>query len=117
MIAAIDVHFVLAFLVALCAAVFSWNALGRRVMSAVVGIQVVSGLALAGVLGASHQPLPHGIWLHIVGAFAALLCYGFASRAGRRPGGDRAALLLSIAGLVCVAATLTLGLRMYMGAA
>jgi hypothetical protein len=111
MIGAVDVHFVLGFLVALTALVFSWNALGRRVVNAVLGLQVLAGLALVGVHVATHEPIPQGSYLHIGGALVALILYGLAARAGKRPEGGRVALLLSIAGLLCIAATLYLGIR------
>ncbi|MEO6834492.1 MAG: hypothetical protein ABI231_01105 [Candidatus Tumulicola sp.] len=112
MTAVADIHFVLAYLVALCALVFSWNALGRRVIGAVLGLQVLAGLALATFLTANHQALPRGAALHIGAALAALLLYGLASRTGKRPDGARGALALSLLGLLCVAATLYLGVRM-----
>jgi len=106
------IHFVLGFLVLLCALVFSWNALGRRVMNAVVGLQFLCGLALAGTFGMQHVPLPTGVWTHLGLAFVALLAYGMAMVFGKRPGGGRIALALSIAGLICVCGTVYLGLHM-----
>jgi hypothetical protein len=110
---AINVHFVVAFLVALCALAFSWNTLGRRVMSGVLALQLLSGIALAGTFGASHAPLPGIVGWHILGALAALAFYGMAAGAGRRPNGARRALIFSLAGLVCVGITIAIGTHMY----
>jgi hypothetical protein len=109
---ALDIHFVLAYLTALCALIFSWNAMGRRVISAVLGLQILAGLAVTAVLGANHAALPRGAGWHIAVALAALVLYGLASRAGKRPDGGRNALVLSILGLLCVAAALYMGVRM-----
>ncbi|HEY5426814.1 MAG TPA: hypothetical protein VIJ77_09705 [Candidatus Tumulicola sp.] len=112
MAAALDIHFVLAYLVALCALVFSWNALGRRVVNVVLGLQVLAGLAVAGMLGANHVSLPKGAAFHIAAAIVALICYGLAARFGKSPRGGRTALALSILGLLSIAAALYLGVRM-----
>lgn len=106
------IHFGLAYLVGLCALVFSWNSLGRRVMNVVLGLQFLAGLVLAGTFGAQHLPLPPALWLHLTGSLAALIAYALARRLGDRPGGGRAAMLLSIAGLLCVAGTIYVGLHM-----
>jgi hypothetical protein len=106
------IHFVLAFLVLLCALVFSWNSRGRRVMNAVLGLQILCGIAYAGTLGMQHIPMPPAVGSHIAGAFVALAAYIFARRLGDRPGGERLGLVLSIVGLLCICATLFLGLHM-----
>ncbi|HTX59538.1 MAG TPA: hypothetical protein VMH02_07630 [Verrucomicrobiae bacterium] len=104
-----EIHFVVGFLVGLCALFFSWNSRGRRVMNVLLGIQVLIGLALAGSFGMSHVPLPPGIWGHVAFGLAGLVAYAFARRIGDRPGGGRAGLALSLIGLLCVAATLYVG--------
>jgi len=106
------IHFVLGFLVLLCALAFSWNALGRRVMNAVVGLQFLCGLVLAGTYGMQHVPLPARIWEHAGLALVALIAYGMAMVFGKRPGGGRIALALSIVGLLCVCVAVYLGLHM-----
>ncbi|HTA38580.1 MAG TPA: hypothetical protein VK760_05870 [Candidatus Acidoferrales bacterium] len=105
------IHFVLAFLVLLCALVFSWNSRGRRVMNAVLGLQVLCGIVYAApfVLQGALSP---SIWAHVAGSLAALLAYGFARRLGDRPGGASTGLALSIVGLLCVSATIYLGFHM-----
>lgn len=112
MTAALDIHFVLAYLTALCALVFSWSSLGRRVINVVLGLQILAGLAVAGLLGANHLSLPRGAAFHIAAALAAIVFYGLASRAAKRPGGNRGTLVLSVLGLLCVAIALYLGIRM-----
>lgn len=112
MILATTIHFILAFLVAICAAAFSWNALGRRVVNAVLGLQVLAGLFVLATQVAAHVPLGSKAVLHVGAAFAAVLCYGFASRAGRRAGGERTALLLSLLGLLGVGLSMFWGFRM-----
>jgi hypothetical protein len=108
----LEIHLVLAFLAALCAVVFSWNALGRRVVGAVVGLQFLVGLVAAGVMGASHMTLPPQVWLHLVIAILVLAAYGMASGASRRAGGANRALLLSIVGLVLLFLNIWIGLHM-----
>jgi hypothetical protein len=105
------IHFVLAFLVLLCALVFSWNSRGRRVINAVLGLQVLCGLIYAVPL-VMQGALSSAIWLHVAGSLAALVAYGFARRLGDRPGGASAGLALSIAGLLCVCATIYLGFHL-----
>jgi FtsH-binding integral membrane protein len=107
----VEIHLVLAFLAALCAVIFSWTPNGRRVVNAVVGLQFLMGLVVAGVLGANHQPLPPTVWLHLLIALAFLACYGMAMRYGRRAGGARPALYLSILGLLLILVNIWLGAR------
>jgi hypothetical protein len=106
------IHFVLAFLVLLCALVFSWDSRGRRVMNAVLGLQVLCGLIYATAFVMQHAALPSTVWAHVAGSVAALLAYGFARRLGDRPGGAPTGLALSIAGLLCVSATIYLGFHL-----
>ncbi|HTU71355.1 MAG TPA: hypothetical protein VMF11_13680 [Candidatus Baltobacteraceae bacterium] len=108
----LEIHLVLAFLVALCAVVFSWTANGRRVVNAVVGLQFLVGLVAAAMLGANHLPIPPAVWLHLLIALAILASYGIAMRTGKRAGGARTALLYSIAGVVLVFLNIWLGLHM-----
>ena len=108
----LEIHLVVAFLLALCAIIFSWNEQGRRVVNAVAALQFVVGLVLAGMFGASHTPLPPQVWLHIVAALLILACYGLAMRFGKRAGSSGAALGFSIAGLVLVFYNIFLGWSM-----
>ena len=110
--AILEIHLVVAFLVVLCALVFSWNDLGRRVVNAVAALQFVLGLVLAGIMGANHIAMPRNLWLHIVSALLVLASYGMALRYGKRAGGAQTALTYSIVGFVLVFVTFYLGLRM-----
>ncbi|MBV8489323.1 MAG: hypothetical protein JO199_02245 [Candidatus Eremiobacteraeota bacterium] len=108
-----DMHFLAGFLVALCAIVFSWNALGRRVINAVLGLQILIGLVALSMHLSGHEPVVPALGWHVAGALAAALCYGAASAVGRRAGGGGVSLGFSIVGLVLVLATMTLGMRMF----
>ncbi|MDQ2865925.1 MAG: hypothetical protein M3R51_06830 [Candidatus Eremiobacteraeota bacterium] len=108
----LEIHYVVAFLLVLCAIVFSWTSLGRRVVSAVAILQLVLGITLAGLIGAKHVPLPPLIWLHILCTFVVLGSYGFAMRYGRRAGGARIALAFSVAGAFFIFLTFYIGLHM-----
>jgi hypothetical protein len=106
-----DAHFIIAFLVALCALVFSWNSMGRRVMNAVTGLQFLVGLILAGVLGAQHIPLSPLTMVHLLCALGLVIIYVLAKRLGDRPGGERIGLILGALGVILVFVTIALGLR------
>jgi hypothetical membrane protein len=108
----LEIHLVVAFLLALCAIIFSWNAQGRRVVNAVAALQFLVGLVLAGMFGASHTPLPPQVWLHIIAALLILGCYGVAMRFGKRAGGNGTALAFSVAGLILVLYNIYLGWSM-----
>jgi len=107
----LETHQVVAFLALLCAIIFSWTAMGRRVVNAVVALQFLLGVALAGVFGANHFALPPLIWLHMLIGIVILGCYGMAMRFGKRAGGANLALVSSIAGLVLIVLNVWLGLH------
>jgi hypothetical protein len=113
----LEVHLVVAFLLALSALIFSWNAAGRRVVNAVAALQFIVGIAVAGMMGAAHQPLPPQIWIHIVVGVLILACYGLAMRFSKRAGGSTRALGFSVAGLVLVLWNIYLGWQMAGGVA
>lgn len=110
----LEIHLVLAFLVALCAVVFSWTPNGRRVVNAVVALQFVVGLVVAAVMGARHMTIPPAVWLHLLIAVVILACYGLAMRAGKRAGGATLALTLSVIGIVLIVVNIVLGSRIAM---
>ena len=112
MIFVVDFHFVLAFLVALCAVVFSWSALGRRVVNAVLAVQILVGAAIIVVAWVQHQALPRLTVVHVAGALATAAMYGFAIRADRRNGG-RGALVFALLGWVLAGATIFVGMKLY----
>ena len=107
----LDAHFIVAALVILCALVFSWNTMGRRVMVAVTGLQFLVGLVVAGV----YHPAGSVIWFHIAGALAAMVAYIFARRIGERPGKEGLAIALSILGLLLALGTFSLGITLARG--
>ena len=108
----LEIHWVVAFLAALCAVIFSWNAMGRRVVTAVVTLQFIVGLILAGTLGPSLTTLGSTIWIHLVIGLVILGLYGMAMGASKRPGGAGRALAFSIAGMVLIFINIYLGLHM-----
>ena len=104
----IEIHYDVAFLLALCALIFSWNVMGRRVVNAVAALQFVVGLVVAGMLGKDAPPIT---WVHLLVALLILGSYGMAMAAGKREGGAQRALLFSILGLVLIACNFALGLH------
>ncbi len=108
----LEIHEVVAFLAALCAIIFSWNVMGRRVVNAVVALQFLLGLAVAAVMGAQHLAMPALLWLHVLLGLAILAAYGLAMRFGKRAGGASSTLALSVAGLALVLVNIYLGLHM-----
>jgi hypothetical protein len=110
----LEIHLVLAFLVALCAVVFSWTPNGRRVVNAVVVLQFVMGLVVAAVMGASHITIPAAVWLHLLVAILILACYGMAMRAGKRAGGATPALTFSVIGIALIVINIVMGWRIAM---
>lgn len=107
----LTIHLVVAYIVALFALFIGWVPLGRRVMVAIIGIQVAVGIVAAGIAGASHLALPNTIALHIVLALVAMGFYIAARRIGERAGSANA-LILSALGFLAVIATIFIGLRM-----
>jgi hypothetical protein len=105
----VEIHLVLAFLSALCGVIFSWTPNGRRVVNAVVALQFVVGLVVAGVMAATHVPLPSLVWLHLLVAIAIMACYGMAIRTGKRAGGLRPSMYLALLGLVLIIVNIALG--------
>lgn len=108
----LEIHLVVAFLLALCAIIFSWNVQGRRVVNAVAALQFIVGLVVAGIMGSSHIAMPPQVWLHILTALLILACYGVAMRFGKRAGGSGTAMAFSIAGLLLVLFNIYLGWTM-----
>lgn len=113
----LEIHLVVAFLLVLCALIFSWNVPGRRVVNAVAVLQFLVGLVLAGMIGAAHQAMPPQVFIHIVIALLIMGCYGMAMRFGKRAGGGTTALALSVLGLLLVLWNVYLGWHMAGGVA
>lgn len=72
---ALEIHLGFAFFVFLLALFIGWVQLGRGVVVTVILIQAAIGIAVAAIAGATHQPLPRTLWLHIGAAVLALLAY------------------------------------------
>lgn len=107
--AVLEIHLVIAFLLALCAIIFSWNAMGRRVVNAVAALQFIVGLVAAGMLGKNAPPT---VWVHLLIALLILGAYGAAMSAGKRAGGSTRALVFSLVGFVLVFVNIWLGWHM-----
>ena len=106
----LEIHLGFAFFVFLVALFIGWVQLGRRVLVTVIGIQILLGLIVAGVAGASHLPLPGMIWLHIVAALLAMGTYIAARRMlDASPKNLVPAIVLSFIGLVLIAFTIWYG--------
>jgi hypothetical protein len=108
----LETHLVVAFLLAFCAIIFSWNPAGRRVVNAVAGLQILIGIALAATMGMSRIPLPPSVWIHLLIALLIMASYGFAMRAGKRAGGANKGLLFAIAGLVLIVVNIAYGWKL-----
>lgn len=107
---ALEIHLGFAFFVFLTALSIGWVQIGRGFVAAVIGIQILIGIAVAAIAGSAHQPLPGTLWLHIGGAVLALLAY----LAGRRifdrsPSNAKAAFGFSFLGFVLVIFTIWYG--------
>ncbi|MDQ2872169.1 MAG: hypothetical protein M3R35_03455 [Candidatus Eremiobacteraeota bacterium] len=107
----LEIHLVVAYLVVLLAVFIGWVQMGRRVMVAIIGLQILIGIIIAGMLGASHQPLPPAIWSHILGALVAMFAYVAARRIADR-GNTAGAIALSAVGLIVIIGTAWLGMHM-----
>ena len=108
----LEIHLVVAFLLALCALIFSWNASGLRVVTVVATLQFVLGLIAAGMFGASHVPMPPQLWVHIVLAVVILGVYGMAQGMAKRAGRRGASLALGVTGIVLIVMNILLGWHM-----
>ncbi|MHB8364005.1 MAG: hypothetical protein ACYDEK_05445 [Vulcanimicrobiaceae bacterium] len=108
----LEIHLVVAFLVVLFALALGWVPLGRRVMVAVIGLQVLIGAIVAGMLGASHHALPPAIWPHVAAALLAMFAYILARRIGERSTSHTAPALLGALGLALILVTVWLGWHM-----
>lgn len=110
-----EIHWGFAFLVLLCGVAVGWTSLGQRVMTAVIGIQVLLGLIFAAVLGAGIAGLGMELGEHILGALLAMGAYIAARRVGDR-GSRGGQLALAALGLLLLIGTASLGVTMARGA-
>lgn len=107
----LEIHLVVAYLVALLALFVGWVQIGRRVMVGIIGLQVLLGLIAAGIAGANHLTLPKTLAFHIVAALVAMAFYIVARRVGDR-GAKTNALIFSALGFLTVVLTIVIGLKM-----
>lgn len=110
---ALEVHLGFAFFVFLLALLVGWVQMGRRVMAAVIGIQVLIGVVISAWAGMTHVPLPATLWVHIAGALLAMFAYIAGRRLyDRSPHYRVQAVLLSVLGFVFIVLTIAYGLRL-----
>ncbi len=113
---ALEVHFGFAFLVFLLALFIGWVQMGRRVMVAVIGIQLLIGIIISVWAGAVHLRLPATLWVHIVGALIAMVAYIAGRRLyDRAPTRALPALVMSLVGFIFVILTIWYGTQLYFG--
>ena len=106
----LEIHLYVAFLIVLLAIFIGWVQLGRRTLVAVIGLQVLVGIALAAAAGMERVPLPAQLWIHIVGALLAMLAYIVGRRlTERHPSTPGIGWLVSAAGLILVLFTAWFG--------
>jgi hypothetical protein len=108
----LEVHLVVAFLLAFCAIIFTWNPSGRRVVNVVAGLQVLVGIVVAAVMGMSRIPMPSSVWVHLLLAVGIMACYGFAIRNDKRAGSGNRGLMYAILGLVLIVMNIAYGWKM-----
>ena len=108
-----EVHLVVAFLVLLCAIILGWVQTGRRVMAAIIGLQVLIGIVYAAMLGPALQSVGPRIAEHILGAFLAMGAYIIGRRLGANANSRVVPILLSALGLLLALCTAYLGLKMH----
>lgn len=111
---ALEVHLGFAFFVFLLALFVGWVQMGRRVMIAVLGIQVLIGAVVYAWAGAAHMPLPQTLWVHIVGALLAMFAYIAGRRLyDRSPQKIAPAVAMSLLGFILIVLTIWYGTELY----
>lgn len=111
---ALEVHLVFAFFVLFVALFVGWVQMGRRVMVAIIGIQILIGVVISAWAGAAHMSLPSTLWVHIVGALVAMFAYLAGRRVfDRSPQSAIPAIALSLLGFVFVLLTMWYGTQLY----
>lgn len=110
----LEIHLGFAFFVFLLGLLIGWVQLGRQVLTAVIGIQVLIGVIAAGIAGASHMSLPRTLWIHIVGALLAMFAYIVGRRVVDRGPEDYRLIGwgISLLGLVFIVFTIWFGVSM-----
>lgn len=110
----LEIHLGFAFFVFLLGLFIGWVQMGRRVLVTVIGIQILIGVIVAGIAGASHLPLPGTLWIHIVGALIAMFAYIAGRRiVDRDPEGNRVlGWGISLLGLIFIVFTIWYGVSL-----
>jgi hypothetical protein len=112
---ALEIHLGFAFFVFLLALFVGWVQMGRRVMVAVIGIQLLIGVVISAWAGMTHVPLPGTLWMHIVGGLIAMFAYIVGRRLyDRSPEYRVPAIGLSLLGFIFVILTIWYGTSLWM---
>ncbi len=111
----LEIHLGFAFFVFVLGLFIGWVQLGRVVLLAVIGIQVLIGALVAAWAGVSHTPLPGTLWIHILGGLLAMGAYAVALRVVDRD--ERRYRLvgwcISLAGFALIVLTAWYGVSLY----
>ncbi len=113
--ALLEIHLGFAFFVFLLGLFIGWVQLGRRVVVTVVGIQILIGILVTALAGASHTPLPATLWIHIVAALIAMFAYIVGRRVVDR-GPERYRIVgwaISLLGLIFIVFTIWYGVSLH----
>ena len=110
---ALEVHLGFAFFVVLTGLLVGWVQMGRRTMIGVIGIQILIGVVISAWAGMTHYPLPGSLWIHIVGALAAMFAYIIGRRIfDRSPRNVLPAVGMSLLGFLLLLLTVAYGFHL-----
>jgi hypothetical protein len=110
---ALEVHLGFAFFVVFAALFVGWVQMGRRVMGAIIGIQILIGVIVAAWAAVVHIPLPGSLWVHVAGALIAMFAYIIGRRIfDRSPNYAIPALALSLLGFIFLILTAAYGISL-----
>lgn len=110
---ALEVHLGFAFFVVLAGLFVGWVQMGRRTMAGIIGIQIAIGVVVSAWAGITHYPLPGSLWIHVLGALAAMFAYIIGRRIfDRSPQNVVAALGMSLLGFALLVLTVAYGFRL-----
>lgn len=103
----LEAHLGIAYLVLLLALFLGWVPMGRRVMVAVIGLQVAVGIVVAALFHPSSIVIGH-----IVLAFIAMGAYIAAKRFGERTPAGAYPAIFSAIGVASIVLAIVLGFKM-----
>lgn len=110
---ALEVHLGFAFFVILAALFVGWVQMGRRVMSGIIGIQILIGVIVSAWAGIARYPLPGTLWVHILGALLAMFAYIVGRRMyDRAPQKPLPAVGMSLLGFILLILTIAYGFHL-----